>query len=226
MVNASQEDIPMRKPDIWMPVFIGDHLAETMDFTARQHGAYLLLQMAAWKAGGTLDDDDARLARMAGLSPDEWREDRPRLAALFEIADGKWRHQRLMAELEGAANNKQKRSKAGGKGAAKRWQKNSPSPSPSPSPHSEANASGSDTAAVVFNQGLEWLQRSSAKPPTHCRALLGKWRKELGSDEALISLLGRAQREGVIEPVGWIEKAIAVHRGQLARPAASTGWNG
>jgi hypothetical protein len=38
--------------------------------------------------------------------------------------------------------------------------------------------------------------------------LLGKWRKSLGSDEALIAILGRAQREGVLEPVGWIEKAL------------------
>ncbi len=215
------------KPDIWMPIFIGDHLAETMHLTTRQQGAYLFLQMAAWRAGGCLPDDDTRLATLTRLSPEEWAEDRAALAELFEIADGTWRHAQLIAELEGVENNKRERSKAGRKGAAKRWQKDSPSPSPSP--HSEANASGSDPAAVVFNQGLEWLSRSSAKPPTHCRALLGKWRKELGSDEALISLLGRAQREGVIEPVGWIEKAIAAHhgpqQGQRVRPV-STGWNG
>ena len=92
---------------------------------------------------------------------------------------------------------------------AGRWQNDSSSPSPSPS--SEAKASGDDLAALVFKQGLDWLKRTSGKPETACRALLGKWRKSLGSDEALIAILGRAQREGVIEPVGWIEKALQAH---------------
>src|SRR5258708_7024961 len=93
---------PKRRPktDIWMPVFIGDHLAETMHLNAAQHGRYFLLLIAAWKA------------------------------------------------------------------------------------------------------------RCSLPGNTACRALLGNWRKSLGSDEALIAILGRAQREGVLEPVGWIEKAL------------------
>ena len=61
---------------------------------------------------------------------------------------------------------------------------------------------------MVFSQGLDWLKSTSGKSDPACRALLGKWRKSFGSDEALIAILGRAQREGVIEPVGWIEKAI------------------
>ena len=76
---------------------------------------------------------------------------------------------------------------------------------------------------LVFGRGLDWLMRSSAREERQCRGLLGKWRKELGSDEALIALLGRAQREGVIEPVAWIEKAIAAHKAEHA-PRAK-GWN-
>ena len=196
----------MKKPTIWMPIFIGDYHCETQHLTTRQHGAYVLLLMAAWMAGGSLADDDARLATLAHLSHDAWAEDRAALAELFTVADGAWKHERLIEELAFAANNKQKKSSAGSKGAAKRWQTDSPSPSPSPS--SEAKASGTDVAAVVFGQGLDWLKQTSGKPDTACRALLGKWRKSLGSDGALIAILGRAQREGVIEPVGWIEKAL------------------
>ena len=121
-------------------------------------------------------------------------------------ADGVWRHEDLLEEYERATDNKQKCSESGSKGAAKRWRNDSPSPSPSPS--SEAKASGTDVAALVFGQGLDWLRATSGKPEPHCRSLIGKWRKSLGSDEALLVLLGRAQREGVIEPVGWIEKAL------------------
>ena len=191
------------KTDIWMPVFIGDHLAETLHLNAVQHRGYFLLLMIAWKAGGVLPDDDEGLAGIARMSAAEWQQNRSKLAAFFTVADGAWRHEALIEEYERALDNKQKRSEAGSKGGAKRQQNDTPSPSPS----SEAKASGADVAAVVFSQGLDWLSRTSGKPDTACRALLGKWRKSLG-DEALIVLLGRAQREGVIEPVGWIEKAV------------------
>jgi len=193
------------RTDIWMPVFIGDHLAETMHLTAAQQGGYFLLQMAAWRAAGTLPNDDARLAAIARMSAAEWAENRATLADFFTVADGTWRHEGLSAEYERATVNRQNKVKAGNRSAAQRRQNANPSPSPSPSSEAEASA---DVAAVVFSQGLDWLRRTSGKAEAPCRALLGKWRKMLGSDEALIALLGRAQREGVIEPVGWIEKAL------------------
>src|SRR5476649_1218241 len=182
----------MKKPTIWMPIFIGDHHSETAHLTTRQQGAYFLLLMATWMAGGSLVDDDARFAAITRLSRDEWPEERATLAELFTVADGKWSRARLIEELAHAADNKQKKSSAGSKGAAKRWQTDSPSPSPSPSPSSEAKASGGDLATLVFREGLDWLIRTSGKPDTACRALLGKWRKSLG-DEALIAILGRAR---------------------------------
>lgn len=211
----------MKKPTIWMPIFLGDHLSETSHLTTRQHGAYLLLLMAAWMAGGSLVDDDARFAAIARLPADQWAEDRAALAELFTVADGKWSHARLIEELALATENKQKKSRAGSKGAARRWQNDSPSPSPSPSSEAKASGADPDVAAVVFNRGLDWLQRTSGKSEGNCRSLLGKWRKSLGTDEALLAILGRAQREGVIEPVGWIERAIAARD-----PPKAKGWNG
>jgi hypothetical protein len=46
---------------------------------------------------------------------------------------------------------------------------------------------------------------------------LGKWRQQSG-DEALIAALGRAQREGPIDAVAWMTKA-------LKQPDKVTGWN-
>jgi len=74
-----------------------------------------------------------------------------------------------------------------------------------------------DITAVVFGVGLRWLAQSTGKPDAACRALLGKWRQQSG-DEALISALGRAQREGPIDAVAWMTKA-------LKPPDKPQGWN-
>ena len=64
-----------------------------------------------------------------------------------------------------------------------------------------------DTASIVFNQGRQWLARSTGLPDRQCRSVLGKWRRDYG-DPALISVLGAAQRAGPIDAVQWIEKAL------------------
>lgn len=110
------------RPDTWMPLYIGDYLADTMHLSRDQHGAYMLLIMAYWRRGAPLPDDDERLAGIAKATPNEWRKLRPVLAEFFLVADGKWVQRRAQAELDRASNNVSARSKAGSNGAAKRWQ--------------------------------------------------------------------------------------------------------
>lgn len=89
--------------------------------------------------------------------------------------------------------------------------------------NSEAKASGAaDVASLIFGNGLNWLKQHSGKPEPDCRALLGKWRKSLG-DDTLIATLGRAQREGALDPVGWIEGAVRAHRAAVA--PSKPKWN-
>ncbi|QPF81653.1 DUF1376 domain-containing protein [Bradyrhizobium genosp. L] len=78
-----------------MPLYIADYLRDTQHLSALEHGAYMLLIMQYWTAGG-LPQDDARLARVTRLTPAEWMVVRPVVAEFFEAG---WRHPRIDAEL-------------------------------------------------------------------------------------------------------------------------------
>jgi uncharacterized protein YdaU (DUF1376 family) len=110
------------KTDIWMPVFIGDYLADTMHLTTEQHGAYLLLLFHMWRRG-SLRDDDATLAKISGLGESDWKTQRPVLAEFFKIHDGLWQHGRVEKERARVGATKQSMSKKAKSAASSRWSK-------------------------------------------------------------------------------------------------------
>ena len=133
------------KADIWMPLYIGDYLRDTMHLTTEQHGAYLLLIMAAWTRGGVLPADPTALANIARVGPQRWVQVGPAIADFFKAENGKWVHSRIQLESIKANKTKEKRQEAGKYAAEKRWESHTnripiasasdtPSPSPSPSP--------------------------------------------------------------------------------------------
>ena len=54
----------MPKVDIWMPIYIGDYLGDTIELSAAEHGAYLLLLMHYWLKKGEIGEDIERLSRV------------------------------------------------------------------------------------------------------------------------------------------------------------------
>jgi uncharacterized protein YdaU (DUF1376 family) len=110
------------KTDIWMPVFIGDYLADTMHLTTEQHGAYLLLLFHLWRRG-SLRDDDAVLAKISGLGENAWNLHRPALAEFFKIHDGLWQHGRVEKEKARVTATKQSMTKKAKSAASSRWRK-------------------------------------------------------------------------------------------------------
>lgn len=67
----------------WMPLWIGDVRRECMGQPPEFIGMYVNLMMAAWEAGGQLQDDERILCRISGASAEQWIEHRQALANLF-----------------------------------------------------------------------------------------------------------------------------------------------
>jgi uncharacterized protein YdaU (DUF1376 family) len=110
------------KTDIWMPVYIGDYLADTMHLSTEQHGAYLLLLFHLWRRG-VLQDDDVVLAQITGLTISAWGISRAVLAEFFEIYDGLWHHGRVERERSRIAAKQQSNSNKAKLAAHGRWSK-------------------------------------------------------------------------------------------------------
>jgi uncharacterized protein YdaU (DUF1376 family) len=113
------------KTDIWMPLYIGDYLADTMHLQMDTHGGYLLLIMAYWKQQGPLAEN--KLAGICRCSKDAWSIARPILAEFFDTTSepGWWRHKRIDRELALAGAIKEKHVARAKVAAAKRWSANS-----------------------------------------------------------------------------------------------------
>ena len=104
----------------WMPIWIGDYLADTQWLTTEQHGAYLLLIFTYWRQG-PLPDDDVALAQIVGLPESRWKKHRPTIARFFRVDAGQWHHKRIDREIDQAREHKAKMVERAKKAAEARW---------------------------------------------------------------------------------------------------------
>jgi uncharacterized protein YdaU (DUF1376 family) len=108
----------------FMQLYVADYLGDTRHLTTEQHGAYLLLLMAMWRASGELPDDPAKLARMAGMTRARWAKINADVLAFFQAADGVLTHKRITSELKKSQRTSDARSEAGTRGAEAKSLKN------------------------------------------------------------------------------------------------------
>ena len=173
----------MAEASAWMPLYIGDYLADTMHLDGPKHGAYILLIMHYWRSGPLPDNDD-ELAAIARTDIKDWKKRiGPSVRRFFRVEEGLLRHKRIDAELANASKNIEQKRMA----AQARWNRTdtarnadadapalrleSPSPSPSPSPKESAAASAAtDAAAAIFENG----KGKPAKPNGRFHGFAGK----------------------------------------------------
>ena len=97
----------------FMQFYVGDYLADTLDLTTEQHGAYLLLLMTMWNSNAKLPSDKVKLARIARLTPAKFKAVWSEISRFFEDDGESISNRRLTKEREKANEKSAKRSTAG-----------------------------------------------------------------------------------------------------------------
>lgn len=149
-----------------MPLATDAYLADTTHLTTLEHGAYLLLLMTLWRAGGRLPNDPKKLARFARLSPAQFRRLWPSIEGFFFI-DGDQIGQGKCDDFLEAVRRK---SKSGEIGARARWRKNKGKGHANASdPHCERNAiqdpANQDPEDNTTTSDSRPRERSGSEPP-------------------------------------------------------------
>jgi len=198
-----------------LPLFTDAYMADTRHLTTTQHGAYLLLLMTAWRMPDCkLPDDDALLARWAGLDYRNWRKMRPLIIDQFwkKDVDGKLQQNRLLDERSYADSVRRKNAEAGKASALKRKERHSTSVPTKPQP--ESNPHTLPTPTIPLNPIPDWMptdswkayllvrSKKSNKPETLERVIkqLAKWRS-LGHDvKAILDYSAMNGYQGLFEP--------------------------
>ena len=83
-------EVRVKKVDVWMPLYCGDYLRDTLDLTHAEHGAYFLTMIAYWTNGEALPD-----SRFRAICGKEYK----RVSEFYVWCDGRWNHKRIDEEL-------------------------------------------------------------------------------------------------------------------------------
>jgi len=204
-----------------------DFIEGTIGMPFEMKAAYGLILDLIYMQGGTLPDDSRYISGLLGCSVKKWNALRALLldAGKIEVRGEHLGNLRADKELEtlGKLQDKQRENRS-------RPNKNKTLPSPrfdhtepdTDKDSVEAKASpGSDAAddpvAVMFRAGRALLAEAGVNG-RQAGSLLGKWRKAHG-EAAVITALGRAKREGAIDPVAFIEGCFRATSAKANEPA-------
>ncbi len=83
----------------YIPLFPDSYLADTTHLSTEQHGAYILLLMAAWRSADcALVHDEKRLADLAQVTVAKWRKIGPTIMEMWTCEGGRCWQKRLRHE--------------------------------------------------------------------------------------------------------------------------------
>lgn len=102
----------------YLPLFVGDFLAATAEWSGEERALYLLLLAHAWSIG-SLPTDTAKLARLCCWNPKSFDKLWPTVQTKFTEREGRLYNNRLEEHREHSREIGKRRAIAGANGAAK-----------------------------------------------------------------------------------------------------------
>lgn len=193
--------------------------------------AGVTLWLRSWHQmpAASLPDDDVQLARLAELGKDVKAWAKIRAQALHgwvkcddgrlyhpvvaEMAMSAWAKRKAFKERSAKASSRRWASKKDGVDDAKALLQGDDKESltiPKGEGEERDNSVDKSTAAgavdpvkYMFDVGIAYLA-SCGLPEARSRPMLGKWNRDYGAVRVL-EAIGAAQRQGVVDPVSWIE---------------------
>jgi uncharacterized protein YdaU (DUF1376 family) len=139
--------------DIWMPIYIGDYLADTMHLSAEEHGAYLLAIMHYWKSGGAFPKSQLKnICRCSDVTLHV-------TLGFFQEKDGFLHHKRIDKELARAIESREKNKNKTAAATAARLAK--------AKAKAEAEAQTANVTTDVTNNVTESQSQSQSQSPSN-----------------------------------------------------------
>lgn len=205
----------------WVRFKFGDWFAATRGLNVAEEGVYMRLLAHAYYTERPLSADIPELCKTLGI---KWTAHKalvaPILRRFFQESPEGWTHARVAKErayVEGRLRNLKKSSGShainkgdlsngnngpnsamAGEKIREEEDKNKKEAAPDPNGSPMAN---------LFTQYTAWLSAGEEIDLKRARAMLAKWRNEVG-DVELAAILLRAQDKGVSGPIAWITAAI------------------
>lgn len=223
----------------WHRRYHSDALAGMLSLSLEERGAYQTVLDLIYDRGGPIADNERLLAGYMGCSIRKWRSLRQALIdqGKLVLANGLLSNSRAEKEIENDAKTRRKLAENGSKGGHKRAEnaKNdnenretelaalqqgsslrARSRSQKPDIPLDKSNGAFDPEKLMFDSGVKLL-REAGRSEVQARSIIGKWKRDHGV-EAVIAGIGEAVRQGIAEPVSWLEARWAIRN---ADP-----WNG
>ncbi len=235
----------------WMPLYIGDYLADTSHLTIEQSGCYLHLLMSQWKVG-YVPDDDAKLAAMCRVTRTYFvRHIGPAIRPFFASDGGRLIQARLEKERKNSAKKSEKLAENARKMHAKKADINDLADAEAhasrarlPQPHLESKKDSvatllpqaalpidpeppppviPDVRSELWSEGLAIIRGLTGKSEGQSRSLLGKHDRDCKNDSAMALAILRDARD--VRPVGelaaWLVAAVKARADPAAKMRAA-----
>lgn len=219
------------KTDIWMPLYVGDYLKDTMHLDAEGHGAYILLIIAYWNNGGPIPMDDDWLRTVSRVRETSWMRVKGMVLPFFQVEGDKLRQKRVDEEIANAIEKQKSLSDRGRRGAEERWNAqamlrqcssnaqgmlaDAPTPSQSPSVQEGGVPRAEDCQELPTVEEAIAQTMTAGIPEDFSRHVYEDWSSRAGKDAGgvLVRFLPYVTKRWAREQVEW---RSGQHKGKKA----------